>query len=355
MGATLLFLLLVDPQRDLLFVGVVLFFGSAFASFQDVGVDALAVDLLRTEEMGIGNGTMWAGRAVGTAVGGGGGMVVAKYLGWSALICGITGLIWMVTLFLILVPERPRDEEDPAHEHPKQASPELRNSLQRGDAAPKMEVRTTKQTLAELRKSFSFAAPLVGIVLGMLGPISGALTTNVFIRYLRVDVKLSTEALGTLEAVIAPLAGAGGGFLGGWLASRFGMRKVIGVLLICLGVAGLVFAFLPEHRSSLTFLTLWLATATFIGGAYSACMYGLFMMLSNPAVGATQFSIFLAAAALTGIWGPALGGWIADSYSVTTLYLVAAAAQVASIVLLPFCDPREAKARFRMEAAGGAP
>jgi PAT family beta-lactamase induction signal transducer AmpG len=330
MGATLLLLLLVDPQRELPSVGLVLLFCSAFAAFQDVSVDGLAVDLLQPEEMSTGNGAMLAGRSVGFSVGGGGGVVIAKHLGWPALFCGITALIWAVMLFLILVRERPRDEVDPARER-------------------------RKLTWAELRSSFSFAEPLLGIALGMLGPISGALITNVLTRMLRVDLKLSMEVIGTLEGVVFPLAAAAGGFTGGWLASRLGMRKAIGALLLGLAGAVAVFALASGHRSSLTFLTLWLGAMAFFGGAHGASMYGFFMMLSNPAVGATQFSAFLSAALITSIWAAPLGGWIADTYGITTLFLVAALAQLTSLGLLPFCDPHKARARFRPAAAGGTP
>jgi PAT family beta-lactamase induction signal transducer AmpG len=330
MGATLLLLLLIDPKRELHLVSLVLLSCSAFAAFQDVAVDGLAVDLLRPEEMGTVNGVMFGGRAVGASVGGGGGVVIAKYFGWPALFCGITALIWAVMLFLILVRERPRDEVSAARKHPK-------------------------LTLAELRKSFAFAVPLLGIVLGMLGPLSGALTGNVLIRLLRVDLKLSVEAIGTLEGVVVPLTGAAGAFIGGWLASRLGVRKVVVGMLLCIAGTCVIFALAPGHRSSLTFLTLWLGASAFIASAHGAAMYGFFMLLSNPAVGATQFSVFLSAAHITMIWAAPFGGWIADTYGITHVFLVAAVAQLASIAVLPFCDPRAAQARFRQAAPAEAP
>jgi PAT family beta-lactamase induction signal transducer AmpG len=329
MGATLLLLLLVDPRRDLRLVSLVLLACSTFAAFQDVAVDALAVDILRPEEVGTGNGVMFGGRAVGASVGGGGGVAIAKYLGWPALFCGITALIWAVMLFIILVRERPRDEVGSAREHPR-------------------------LTLAELRNAFSFTAPILGIVLGMLGPVSGALTNTVLIRLLRVDLKLSMEAIGTLEGVVAPLMGAAGAFLGGWLASRLGVRKVVGGVLLCIAAIYVIFALAPGSWSSLTFLTLWLGAAAFVGSAHGAAMYGFFMLLSNPAVGGTQFSAFLSAAHITMIWAAPLGGFIADKYGITTVFLVAAVSQLASLGVLPFCDPRQAQARFRPAAPRAA-
>lgn len=322
MGATLLFLLLTDPRRDLQLVGLVLLACSTFAAFQDVSVDALAVDILRPEEVGTGNGVMFGARAVGGSVGGGGGVAVAKYLGWPALFCGITALIWGVMLFMIFVRERPADEAGAAREHPR-------------------------LTLAELRKSFSFAAPILGIVLGMLGPITGSLTNSVIIRLLRVDLKLSMEVIGTLEGVVVPLSGAAGAFVGGLLASRFGVRKVVGALLLCIAAACVVFALTPDRWASLTFMSIWFASLAFVASAHGAAMFGYFMLLSNPAIGGTQFSVFLSAAHITMIWAAPLGGFIADTYGIPTVFIAAAVAQLASLAVLPFCDPRTAQARFR--------
>jgi PAT family beta-lactamase induction signal transducer AmpG len=327
MGATLLLLLLIDPRRDLLLVSLVLLSASTVASVQDVAVDALAIDILRPEEAGTGNGVMYGGRAVGFSIGGGGGVVIAKYLGWPVLFCGITALIWAVMLFLILVRERPRDEVGSAREHPR-------------------------LTLAELRSSFSFAAPLLGIVLGTLVPISGVLTSAVLIRFLRVDLKLSMEVVGTLEGVVAPFAAAAGAFIGGWLASRLGVRKVVGGLLLCIAGLCVLFALAPGHRSTVTFMALWLGAFSFVSSAHGASMYGFFMLLSNPAVGATQFSVFSSAATITAIWATPLGGFIADTYGITSVFLVAAVAQLASIGILLFCDPHEAQRRFRPAEVG---
>jgi PAT family beta-lactamase induction signal transducer AmpG len=327
MGATLPLLLLVDPKRDPSLLTVVIFLFFTFATFQDVAVDALAVDVLQPEEQGTANGVMWAGKSVGAAVGGG--AMIARRLGWPALIFGISVLLWAIMLLVILVRERPRAQ------------------------VPSVRVRP-KLTLAELYRSFGFATPLVGIAIAMLTPLGSALIPHVYTRLLRADLKLSVEAISAIEgsSVVASVMGA---LAGGVLADRLGARKVIGGLMLCTGATMALFPLAPDLRSSFTFLACWSGAGALLIGAHTAAMLGFLMSISNPAVGATQFCVFMASANFTSVWAAPLGGWIADTFGAGTLFAVAAAVQVVFIGLLPFCDPRVAQARFRPEAVEGVP
>nr|QDA77047.1 major facilitator superfamily protein [Jahnella sp. MSr9139] len=328
MGITLLLLALLDPRRELALIGAVLFLHSTCASFQDVAVDGMAVDLLQPKEQAAANGVMFAGKMVGAGVGGAGGAVLAKQLGWSGLILVITALLWAVMLLVILVRERPRGEVVEARAQPK-------------------------LSLAELRRSFSFATPLVGIAVAMLTPVGFSLVLVVYLRMLRADLKLSEEAIGLLSGVVDPVAGVAGALFGGALASRIGVRKVLGGVMACLGAIMAAFVLAPGARYHFPFLAGFSGAAQFFIAAYSAVIIGYMMRLSNPAVGATQFSLFMASANLTFAAAPALGGRIADAYGVNATFAVGAAAQLVFIGILPFCDPRVAEARFR--AAPPAP
>ena len=107
MGATLLALVAIDPAHRLDLVGIALFAHNTFAAMQDVATDALAIDVLPLEERGKANSITWAAKSAGVVVGGGGGTVFAKYLGWPALFVAIAVLIWIVMVLVILVRERP--------------------------------------------------------------------------------------------------------------------------------------------------------------------------------------------------------------------------------------------------------
>jgi MFS transporter, PAT family, beta-lactamase induction signal transducer AmpG len=322
MGATLLALVAIDPSRQLGLVGVALFAHNTFAAIQDVATDALAIDVLPLEERGKANSITWAAKSAGVVVGGGGGTVFAKYMGWPALFIAIALIIWMVMVLVILVPERPAGAES-------EAAAERHFSWR------------------ELWRSFAFRQPIAAIAIAALTPAGYALYAPIFTRMQRADLKLGEETIALLSGTIDPVASVAGALAGGLLADRFGTRRVMAASMAIVGTLLLVFAATQRFWPSFTFLAGWLSMEKFAESAYNAATFAFFMTLSNPAVGATQFAVYMATTNLTYSWTSALGGRIADSYGVAATFLVAGVIQLVTIGLLPLCDPRVAEARFR--------
>jgi MFS transporter, PAT family, beta-lactamase induction signal transducer AmpG len=321
MGLTMLGLLLLDPRHQPGLMGAVLFLHNTFASMQDVATDALAVDTLPEHERGGANSVMWAAKSAGIAAGGGAGTVIAKHFGWPTLFVLVAILIWLVMALVIAIRERPAGAASEAA------------------AEERLDLRT-------LWRSFAFKTALVGIAIAMITPAYG-LIGAVFTRLLRADLHLSEEAIGTLQGVADPIAGVVGALVGGFLADRLGMRKVIAGFMALIALSLGVFALGRSHWGSMSFLLGWVVIQAFVVAAYNAASLGFFMTLSNPKVGATQFAVFMAATNLTYAWTSPTGGWVADHFGLASAFGIAAVVQLLSIGLLPLCNPHDAEARFR--------
>jgi hypothetical protein len=122
---------------------------------------------------------------------------------------------------------------------------------------------------------------------------------------------------------------------------------VIGGFMVGIAGALATFALFPELWPSLRFLIGWTIISHIFITGYNAATLGFFMTLSNPAVGATNFAIYMAATNLTYSFTSRAGGWLADRYGIAITFGVAAAVQLVSIALLPFCNPDVAEERFR--------
>jgi PAT family beta-lactamase induction signal transducer AmpG len=138
-----------------------------------------------------------------------------------------------------------------------------------------------------------------------------------------------------------------GAFVGGFIADRFGQRKTIAALMLGIGISIAILAASPGQWPSFTFLATWISIQTCLVYAYNAATLGFFMTISNPAIGATQFALFMAGTNLTYSWTAPAGGWVADNWGYGTLFAIAAVVQIVTIPLLAFCDPKEAERRFR--------
>ncbi len=326
MGFTMVALLLVDPKRQAGLVGAVLFLHNTFASMQNVATDALAVDTLPEHERGGANSVMWAAKSAGVAAGGGAGTIVAKHFGWPTLFVGIAIAIWLVMAWVMAIRERPAGEAS------ERAAEE------------RLDLRT-------LWRSFAFKTALLGIAIALITPAYG-LISAVFTRLLRADLHLGEEAIGTLQGVVDPISGVAGALVGGFLADKLGMRKVIGGFMVVIAVTLGTFALTRSHWTSMSFLTGWVMVEAFSVAAYNAATLGFFMTLSNPKVGATQFAVFMAATNLTYAWTSPTGGWLADHHGLVVAFGVAAVVQLLAIGLLPLCDPKVAERRFRSDGVG---
>lgn len=382
MGLTLMALLVTDPVTQLPVVAAILFLHNTAASLQDVATDAMAVDLLHPEERGTANSLMWAGKSLGVVFGGGGGTLIAKHFGWNTLFVLMALIVWAIMLIPLLLRERPARPDD---------RPIGRDNLKLtwflgpfvlvglamwglsslGDRLADQPIGAIIPVVqpfaavagalvgwrlvdppgfAKLRASFDFAAPWWGVAVAMLTPVGYALVGTAMTRLLRADLHLGEEEIATLTGLVDPAAGVIGALLGGFLADRLGARHALALTMMgmaaCLGAWG----GLPDLWASWWFVVAWTALFQGLVNAYSAASLGMFMTLSNPAIGATQFSVYMAAVNLTYSWTSPAGGAIADGYGYPTLFAVAAIVQLVTIGLLPLLRPADAEARYRARA-----
>ncbi len=331
MGLSMLALLLVSPAEQLGWLSAVLFIHNVFAAMQDVAVDALAVDVLEPDERGRANSVMWACKSAGVAAGGGGGTVIAKHLGWNGLFVLIAVLILAIMVLVVLVRERtaPRDGESVAED--------------------------LKLSWKELKRSFNFATPLVGLAASMVTVVGTALTIAVFTRTIRAELAFSAETIGVISGVLEPVSGVIGALIGGVVADRVGVRRAMGGFMAVCALALLAFSFMLHGAPSPTEVAVFVAIHHGAFYAFNAAALGFYMTMSNPAIGATHFAVFMAGTNLTYAWASPAGGMIADRWGVATTYLVAAGLQLLAVGILPFCDPEVAERRFRATNQAEAP
>jgi MFS family permease len=74
---------LLDPRQALLAIVCIAFLANVLAAIQDVATDALAIDVLRSAERGVGNGVQIAGYRLGMIIGGGVLLIIFDSLGWA--------------------------------------------------------------------------------------------------------------------------------------------------------------------------------------------------------------------------------------------------------------------------------
>jgi len=330
---TLIVVGLMDYSSNFQLLLALILFHNVFAATQDIAIDALAVNTLREDERGTGNGFMFGGAYLGQGLGGGGALFVAGLWGFEAALvyaCLLLSVILFFALFFV---------KDPA----------ISSKLEPVAANPVREaVQAVKHIGIELFNGMfrSGKGPMMGFLFA-LTPIGAMALSNAIGTTLQVDYGLSDNDLAQISLYSTVLAGAGC-VIGGFLGDLFGLRKMIALFYALSALPGIYLAMswganpaLPAISRETMFAVFLLAGLT--TGLHYGIAAGVFMSLTNPAVAATQFTGFMALHNLVISYSNNWQGWMAENVSYSSVLWLDAVLVIIPIVILPFMTPREAK------------
>lgn len=320
MAVSLLAMAAADPTRHLGWFSALLFVHNAFAAAQDVGTDALAIDLLPPGERGSANGFMSAAKFTGVVVGGQGLLFIAHTAGWLAAYGVAIGLL-LVPALLVL----PVRESAPSHER----------------------IHLLKDGLRLL----SFRVVLVAAVFAIIADASDSFLTPLVFPLFSQTLGFSEQQIATLSTVQGAVS-ALASILGGVLADRLGRRRSTALGCLAVAITTLTYALTRQHWTSYAFqMGMGIVSAVATGIVYASTL-ALFMDLTHPRLAATHFQIYMSLQNVRSSWSSWLGGRIAERVRPQSMFGLAAALEVVPLVLLFALDARKTRAAFEADAGG---
>jgi PAT family beta-lactamase induction signal transducer AmpG len=330
MIVTLVVTALVDFVDNFRLLLAMVVLNNLFCATQDVAIDSLAVSTLKPDERASGNGFMFGGQYSGIAMGGGGAVFVFGIWGFNAALFYISSLQLICLLFVLLFVRDPRAAE-PAEEHAE-------NVILRF-------LRTLRDFLKEVYTSFlkSGRSPRIGLLFSVL-PIGAMVLAYAALTTIQVDYGLTEMQIARTSA-LNTIAGALGCVVGGLLADRFGIRRMLGVYYLLSTLPGLVLATYISNFGlagvPIEMIYATLITHGFLYGLTFGTHAAVFMGMTNPAVAATQFTAFMAmgnvAISYTNYWQ----GIIAERFDYATVLYLDALLIIPPLLLIPFLRSRE--------------
>jgi PAT family beta-lactamase induction signal transducer AmpG len=388
MGVTLLALAGVDPKTAMpLFLGL-LFAHNLFAAAQDVGVDALAVEILEEKERGAANSVMWAAKYAGVAVGGAGFSAIGKALGWRWLFLFMAVLILVIALLPAMVRESPRRIPVPPSGRGRKlggvdhvihgiallALPAaffvfsrygwvlalwyvvaigLFTAIARTCVPDATPIRN--QVITETIRSFGLRSTFIGLGLVLVAQAGSGLSAPMMVPFMKNQLGYSDAEIGMVSGLFSSVIHIFGALAGGFISDRIGRRKAIALFTLATAASYAVFAVLGSFWHDRAFVYGFILCSSLAEGMLTSTYLSLCMDLSNPAVGGTQFTTYMAFSNLKSSWTSWAGGIAAARLPPAIMFLIAAGAQAASLLLLPFVNLEEAKKAFRKgeEPPGG--
>lgn len=321
----------IDYARhfDLLIMMVIVH--NIFAATCDVAIDSLAVNSLRADELGQGNGVMFAGAYIGQGLGGGGALFISGMYGFDVSFLYVSMLLCLVLAFVFLFVKDPTAASAVAEK-----SSEVWQKFKASLAG----------FMRELQLGFfkSGKGPLVGVFFALLPFGAMALGSGVSTA-LQVDIGMTDNHIAQLNIYNTAISGFGC-VLGGWLADRLGKRKMLALFYGLTMLPTLYLAVAIGGESGVSGITIPQFFAASL--AFSMCMgmhYGtsaaIFMGLTNPAIAATQFTGFMALRNLTISYTNTWQGAAVDAWGYSVLLYADAAIAIIPILVIPFLVGRK--------------
>ena len=248
----------VDPQTALIPFALITLIASSGIAFLDVAADAWAIELSEERERGKINAAMFGGLFTGMAVTSIVIGAVAETFNYPFAFV-VSGLF---VLFIVMFPLMVKETM----------------IVKRKEKIRKLLVSEFKKKNTQI---ISLFLPLSAISFGLLG--------IVIPQYMNDVLLLKIGQIGLIMAV-APIATVVGNVVGGFMSDKWGRKKS---LFIFLGL-NLIFA------ASLVFADSWQRLAIiwgivgFLHGGHYSAFGALAMDVTNPKVGASQFSLLMA-------------------------------------------------------------
>ncbi len=288
-----------------------LFVHALCAATQDVAVDALAVASTPVTERGSISAFMQLGMLLGRAVFGGLALALERRLGGANVLYLLVAAVWSST---ILVAFGARGA----------AGAGMTGSI--GERLG--HFRTTFMGMLRRPETWiGFAiACLAGTGMEATGTVAGPML---------VDHGFSKETIGQFFALPAVICMATGALVGGRFSDRaqrdVTLATAIGILALAVGGVGAAAAY-GEGAEPVLIVGLSLAYLCF--GGFTAASYALYMDLTNPELGGTQFSAFMGAVNLCSVWSAFVVGRLVARFDYPVALPAMAAISLLAIPLL---------------------
>lgn len=268
MGLSLLPLLGSDPTQHLRSLMPLLIVHAVAAATQDVAVDGLAIALVEPQERGTLQAYTQAGMLAARAAFGGGALWLSQQVGFDAVVLALCAVTWSS---LVLV----------AATWP---TPEPQRVISKGLA----------DFGAQLHAALATRTTGWAVLFALLSA-AGFKAASALAGPMLVDYGLPRDELSAFLAGPPVVAMVVGGFVGGRISDRWTRTTAVGRALL-FSVISVCAVALVDTLQLGTDLLLCALVASYLGaGCFLSSSYALYMDLSKRELGATQFSLYMAA------------------------------------------------------------
>ena len=293
-------IIFINPVDALIPFTMFLFISVCGAGFLDVSSDAWAIEIGRENERGKINGSMFAGQYSGMAFGSAVLAAVASNFNYQIAFL-LAGIIFLVIVLFPLVVEKTK-------------------TVIKREKITKILINEFKKKQTQILTTL---APLLWINRGIL--------MLVVPLYMKVGLNLEIAQIGLIVALF-PVTSAIGSIVGGAIADKW-TRKTTLYIFLWMSV---IFSATFILADTWIILAVFYGIFGFLQGAYISISCAMYMDVTNPQVGATQFSILTGLGNVGMMGGETVSGTLITVLGFTRTFLYSAWIFGPSLLILHF-------------------
>ena len=195
---------------------------------------------------------------------------------------------------------------------------------------------------SDIVKALSLRAPMIGVLLAMLTYFWEFLIPVLNVLYIQQLGWTDTEFVLVTggSAVVAAILGT---IMGGIIADRYGARRIASLFAILTSLAIFTIALAEPLWDNRTVMTWMIIIYPFFGAVMGISLISLFMNVTWPKVGATQFTMYMALLNFGALFGFKMAGYFEENFTFTTTIMIGGACQLMIAFVLPFIDPGQTR------------
>jgi len=194
-----------------------------------------------------------------------------------------------------------------------------------------------------LFRAFSLRATLIGGFVAISVRVGVGVLTAVFVDYLMKDGGWTQSEYTQITGGYAVVLGLIGAASGGYVADKFGAKKLITATSILVGALWISFGLIPTSIESKSAVKFMLLSQEFLLAVMSVSLFSLFMSISWPRVAATQFTAYMALMNLSMTIGSYTAGVLSSRLSILQILIVAGVLQAVLVLPVLLIDPKQTR------------
>ncbi len=310
-------------QNLLLVTGVVAFLAAFCAATQDISIDAYRVEILKREEFAAGAGMYAGGFRIAMLVASAGVLYIAEFSTWFVAYSLMAGL-FLVGVLTTLFADEP--EFSKKREFIKITG--LPFNVQVSEIFHKAILEPFK----DFMQHKGWVLILLFIIFYKLGDNMVLNLANPFY----VDMKFTKEEIANITKIFGLIATLTGLALGGILMKKYGLNAALWVGGILQLLSNAVFAVQAHIGHDVAMLAVTVGSENIATGIGTTAFMALLASLCNIKFSATQYALFSSLFNLAGSWFSAPAGFIQEEVGWVSYFLIMTAATVPGLILLFF-------------------